>query len=411
MMLLEQALLVAFLLKCAPLEASGELIPFEPVQYIKFQVSPGNSSSIWNVFREADPQQVAKISTTLKRNSNQLQDSGVSILFAKGERIIWKVLSSKSAMDRGSPIPYANLVAVLSTSMTILLENFQHQVISEPIGEILKGEDLASPIIEGYESKSFLDLLNLHSDSDSVPLLDSPSLKSLDMSGEVAMYFLNSILSDTAKEAWSDALLAYNIEHHVMEANQLKLSLSDLFQYVVTVNHDLQMLQAAPEPYTPAQNKNYLFGWWLNCPKTTGQCMFPQLPKDLIFSASSTLHMYVSPSHDLSMIIHHPHSEGLVQLSKNIWNQVYSALSPATDSTDASSKVMPNSEDGGATEQANSTGFTVELIRQTWPILLFVFWVMSSHVWVYWLFHCCWFLARKVSGRTHIDRPKVAGGN
>lgn len=399
---------IVFLLSGASLLANGDLIPFEPVQYIKSHVMPVNSSSVWSLLQEASPQEVGEISRSLKTKFNDLlHGSGTNVVFAKGDRVIRKFLSSKSAMDQKNKLPYANVIAVVSTSMTILLESFQHEVVSEPIGKVLKGEDLSAPIAKAYKSHSFLDILNLLSTGNSDTSLPA-LMKDLERSGMVAMHFLDAILGSTAKEAWMDALLAYNIENYVKDDDQLVVSLHNIFQYLLTVNHDFRILHKSTKLYADLQEERYMFGWWLNCPRTTDSCMFPDLPDDLIFSVSGTLRMYVSPSFDLSLIVSDPHSQAtfddIIRFDGNIWKQIYSVLNPNVDSSSVSEGEAPS-------PATNSTDKLTELVYQVWPVLLFMFWVVSSHVWVYWMFHCCWLVATKISKRTHIQRPKLASSN
>lgn len=387
-------------------QCSRELIPLEPIQYVKLQVSSVNTSSIWNVLEEASPQQVGEMSSLLK---SKLRESGSNAIFARGDRIIVNSLPSKALMDVKNVIPNANLISILSASMTILLENFQPKLITKPIGEILKEDALASSKIKGYESHSLLNILNSPSfRSIGTQSLDHGTLMTdLDKNGEVALYFVNSILGDTAKEAWLDALLAYGVENnYVVNPNQLKFSLHDLFQFVLTMIHDYRTLNAATEFDFILQDQKYLFGWWLNCPRTTDNCIFPELPKDLIFSVSPILRLYFSPGFELSMIVSatKPHVKSLkdvIEVDEKIWHEVYSILNSFTQGT------TPKLETPSINEPED-TQVMIDLIHRVWPILLFVFWVVSSHVWVYWMFYCCWLVATRVVKRTHIPRPKVA---
>lgn len=397
--------ILASSLEFALLQTSNELIPFEPIQYLKSLSISVNGSSIWNQLLEAGPEEIGQLSSLIKRNLHSTLQETETVIFAKGERIITKKLSSKSVLKKLSRVPYANLMAIFSVSMTILLEGFQSTLINKPIGEILKGENLLNPIIQGYESKSLLEILCMlpHADSN-VPILDSDiMIDDLTKNGEAALFFVNSVLGDAANEAWMDALMAFNIENYVTDAAQLKLSLHNLFQCVLTVIHDFHHMKEATAVNLPLQNQRYLFGWWLNCPGG-GDCIFPDLPNDLIFSVSSSLRMYVSPTLELSLIISDakPTKSALkevIRTDRNIWKQIYSTLNNI-EAEDAA-------ELGSETTRA-STREDFLLIHRAWPILVFIFWVVSSHIWVYWMLHCCWFVATSMSKRTHIPRPKLA---
>lgn len=403
-----QLVVIASSLQLALLQTSRELIPFEPVQYLQLKSLSVNKSSVWNQILEASPQQIAEVSSLIKKNLHStLKGTETNIIFAKGERIISKKLSSKTIFNAASKVPYANLVPFLSVSMTILLEGFQSKLIERPIGEILKGEDLLNPMIEGYKSKSLLEILCMVAlDYSGAPMLDSKlKIDYLNKHGEVALFFVNSILGNSANEAWMDALMAFNIENYQTDSTQLKLSLRDIFQYVLTVMHDFHVMQEATEIELPLQDPRYLFGWWLNC-ATNGVCVFPELPNDLIYSVSSSLRIYISPTFELFLIISDAKSDlttlkDVIDADKKIWKQIYSVLdedATLEESTTASVSVAAD----------NTDLLVVGFIHRAWPIFVFIFWVVSSHIWVYWMLHCCWFVATAMSKRTHVSRPQVA---
>lgn len=404
-----QLVIIASSVQFALLQTSRELIPFEPIQYLKSKSLSVDKASVWNQISEASPQEIAEVSSLIKNNlRSALEGTKTNVIFAKGERIISKKLSSKTIFNTVSKVPYANLVPFFSVSMTILLEGFQSKLIEGPIGEILRGEDLLNPIIEGYESKSLLEILcMLAPDYSAAPMLDSDlNVEDLNKHGEVALFFVNSILGKSASEAWTDALMAFNIENYETDSTQLKLSLRDLFQYVLTVIHDFQVMQEATEIKLPLQNPRYLFGWWLNC-ASDGVCVFPDLPKDLIYSISSSLRIYISPTFELSLIISDTKSDfttlkDVIDADKKIWKQIYSVLNKDDNTSEESATA-------GVSVAADDNDVLVTgFIHSAWPVLVFLFWVVSSHIWVYWLLRCCWFIATSVSKRAHVPRPKLA---
>jgi hypothetical protein len=396
MKVFSHVVIIATLLRLA---TSNELISFEPIQYLKSKSLSCNVPSVWSRISEASPQEIAEVSLSVKHNLNNiLKGTKANIVFAKGERIIAKKVSSKTALTAARKVPFANLIALFSVSMTIILEGFQSKLINKPIGEILKGDDLLNPVIEGYEARSLLEILCMLG-PDSSEIDSDLDLNYLNRHGEVALFFANSVLGNTAKEAWMDALMAFNIENFQTDSDQLKLSLHDIFQYVLAVIHDFQVMQEATSSELPIQNPRYLFGWWLNCPKD-GNCTFPDLPKDLIYSVSSSLRIYISPTFELSLIASDVKSntttlKDVIHMDQVVWKQVYSVLNGDTDTE---------------MEQNVPTGdlYLAGFIHGAWPIVVFIFWVVSSHVWVYWMFHCCWFVATSVSKRTHVARPKLA---
>ena len=71
---------------------------------------------------------------------------------------------------------------------------------------------------------------------------------------------------------------------------------------------------------------------------------------------------------------------------------------------------IPPQEDGTLEESLEDPDQSelAKWIHWSWPTLVFLFWVTISHVWVYWMFHCGWFIVTRISKRAHIPRPKTA---
>lgn len=411
-------LVVMCLLKGAFLQSNTGLVHVEPIQYVKAQVSNVNKSSIWNVFNEAGPQQISEVSLSLKSKlNNLLHNSRTDVIFAKGERIISKRLSSKEKLNDLTAFPYANTISLLGVSMTILFENFKNSVVSKSIGEILKGDDLESPIIADHKSQSFIDILNLIGSGSESLLASRTVIKSLHTNGKVALHFVKSILGTAADEAWMDALMAFGIETPLLDSGELQLTLNNIFHYSLTVLHDFHTMSEAPDMNIPLQDQRYLFGWWVNCPKTLDHCIFQNLPRDLIFSLSPTLRIYISPSFELILLISQATSksatiEDVINIDRNIWNEIFVTIAAESD---IGSSMLPEIDNGepvedvtAKTNEENKTNTISDVVHHVWPILIFIFWVVSSHIWVYWMFYCCWLAATRFSKRTHVLRPKTA---
>lgn len=413
--------LMVCLFEVAVLQSNRELTRFEPLQYIKLQILSVNESTIWSQLLEASPQQIGEISSLVKEKLHGVfQGSETNYILAKGDRVISKRLSKDTNIDGMRKVPYANLISLLSVSMTIVLEGFQSNLINKPIGEILKGDDLSNPVIKGYELLSLLEIMSMVTSSHKEEeTMDSEIIiENLNKNGEVALSFVNSVLGGAKKEAWMDALMAFTIENYVEDSGQMKLSLNNIFQFALTVIHDFRVMEQAAIMDLPLQDHRYLLGWWLNCPRS-GDCIFPDLPQDLIFSVSSTLRIYICPSFELFLIISDAKSEvkslkDLVTVDRNIWKQISSAVyQDIADTT-----TVPNSEaagiSDGESEPASVSANAGELayyIHLGWPVFGFLFWVSSSYIWVYWMFHFCWYISTFVSKRTHIPRPQTSTDN
>ncbi len=446
-----------------------ELLPYEPLQYIK-TVSPSVSDdSVWREFVELSAQEVGQLTADMKaRLKAHLAKTGTSVVFAKGERVLTQRRTSKLKWDSTVELPFSNTLSLLSVILPILLENYKHSVIANPISEVLKGKDLENPLIKGHESKSFLDLLNkLPKTGTSLDFGSNTLLNDLSSNGKVAVHFANTVLSESAKEAWLDALMVIGMEDMKLSENgHLELNLNRLLHYALTVLHDYRVLGVVPKSQiVPPDGDHFLFGWWQNCPKIqskTPDCLLPNLPEDAIFSLSQSIRIYISPSLELLMIILGPDAspvtasgqysnrrelksvDDILREDKAIWEQISSVISGTTESdsgasssidnggfsqSDASEpeRVKENEQKAKESETRQSTSEEVpsaeseqapvedpdqselsKWIHWMWPMLVFLFWVTISHVWVYWLFYCCWFLMKKVSRRGYAPRPKTA---
>ena len=442
-----------------------ELLAYEPLQYIRTSLpSADGVDSAWSDFVELSAREVGDLTAEMKKKLKvHLAKSGTSVVFAKGERVLTQRRSSNLKWDSKIEVPFSNFLSLFSVTLPILLEGYKHSVISDPIGQVLKGNDLKNPLVTGHESNSFLDLLNKLPTSPQTAALDLDSdalMKELKANGALAVHFANAVLGKTAKEAWTDALMAIGMEEMMFTENgHLIMTLNNLLQFTHTLLYDFNLLGVVPKSEMfPADGDRFIFGWWQNCPKTdTSDCFFPNLPKDTLFSLSPNLRIYVSPSTELLMIVLGPDASpatangdftakkkldtigDIIKADAMIWEQLYSVVSTG-ESTDAT--IRGSSDAGGASqsdrseeepekekkkfEQKRDTSEQsspsnaeesvedpeqsqlAKWIHWSWPMLVFLFWVTISHVWVYWMFHCCWFIITRISSRAHIPRPKTA---
>ncbi len=411
-------LAVVCFLQGALMLSDKELIPFEPIQYVKSLTSPRNESSIWSILDEISPEYAGEMSVLIQNKLDDLlQGRDFSVVLAKGERIFSKKLSLNKDMKDFTDFPYMNLLSFVSLSMTILLENFQSKLITEPIGGILKGKDKENLIFKEHKTMSLLDVLTTLPAIEGVSSVYSSNslVEKMNANGEVAFSFINSILGTSAKEAWMDALMTFGIDDNIVNPGLLKLSLFNIQQYAIAVIHDFCSMNSVPEiDMIDVRNKSYMFGWWVNCPLADNDCIFPELPRDLIFSVSSSLRIYISPSLELNLIVSNTNSQlktmnDIIIIDGAIWEQIVSVVS--MNSEECVSKledepVLTKDEAVESIYKANGDQPLINLIHRIWPILVFLFWVISSHVWVYLVFHGCWFISRLVLRRTHIPRPK-----
>ncbi len=425
--------------------SSEDLLPFEPVQYLKGQLAKPVSTPFAKLMEEATPTQAADFITKAKKLlSSHLGSSGTSAVLVKGERVMVQRRAKDVQWDSKIKLPYANTISLVTTLLPILLEGFKGSTINDPIGKVLRGNDRNHPLVAGRESLSFMDIVN------KLPLpgkklnLDSSSLlSSLSANGELSVHFINTILGDVANEAWNDALMAIGNADIQRDSNgQLIVDLNSLLQISLTMSHDLNTIGAAlKKERIPLDNGKYLFGWWFNCLKDSGSnCLIPNAPTDTIFSLSPDLRLYVTPSLELTLIVLGPEAKStstdkstksiadILIKDSEIWRQLTSFVGDDQSTSESSSAASKpdqkpeaskvgsdtaNNKDSKATKEqidqaTDEEDNLIAMIHFAWPISVFLFWVTFSHVWVYWLLHFIWFLVTSVSKNAHIPRPKTA---
>ncbi len=420
-----------------PVYSSEDLLPFEPIQYVKGQLPDSVSTPFTNLIGDATPTQAAEFITKAKvLLKSHLGNSGTSAILIKGERVMVQRRASGLQWDSKIKLPYSNTISLISSLLPILLEGYKGTAIKDPIEKVLRGKDLTHPLVAGRESLSFMDILNkLPSVGKNIDLDSSSLLSSLLANGELSIHFVNAILDNAAHEAWMDALMAIGSADIQLDSNgQLIMDLNSLLQFALTIAHDLKNIGAAVrKERIPLDNGKYLFGWWFNCPKdSSSSCLIPSAPTDTIFSLSPDLRLYVTPSLELTLMILGP---GAISTSKGktlesiadiliedteIWRQLVSSVAEDKSTSEAEAHQSPGANTKTVPESPNENIETVEekidtgdedlivLIHWVWPILVFLFWVTFSHLWVYWILHIFWIFLTSVSKRAYSPRPKTA---
>lgn len=418
--------------------ASEDLLPFEPVQYLKGQLLKPVSTPFTNLIGEATPTQAADFITKAKKLlSSHLGNSGTSAVLVKGERVMVQRRAKGLQWDSKIKLPYANTISLVTTLLPILLEGFKGSTINDPIGKVLRGNDLNHPLVVSRKSLSFMDIVNkLPSTGKKLNLDSSSLLSSLSANGELLVHFVNTILDNAAQEAWNDALMAIGSADIQRDTNgQLVLDMNSLLQFSLTLSHDLNTIGAAlKKERIPLDDDKYLFGWWFNCPKdSSASCLIPNAPADTIFSLSPDLRLYVTPSLELTLIVLGPEANSastdtslksiadVLIKDAEIWSQLTSFVaddqgtsesSPTTSeeknlanaATNEDSKATKKQNDQAANENDNLNA----MIHFAWPIIVFLFWVTFSHIWVYWMLHIIWFVVTSVFKNAYVPRPKTA---
>lgn len=394
----------------------AELMAYEPVQHLKASIPKSDPSGMspWRKIVDGSRHEVKSLTMKMEKNLKEYLGRYVSLVFSKGENVLIEQLATGVEWNSSLVLPYANVLPLIGIALPILFEDYKPDIMTKPIGDVLRGVDREKPIVRGHESQSLLDIVkDLPQSTGSAAILKDPSLlHALNVRGKLALYYINAVLEGLAKEAWLDAMLSLGLDDAKFSNDgKVVTNIGDLLNYAHTVIHDLRTIDAAPlsEAYSPS-GEHFLFNWWFNCPDAT-KCLVPSLPPDAIFNLNPAVRVYLLPSLDLILVITNgtkpgreepsPTIANVLHTDRLIWKQIYSVLDPTT----GAAKPEFEFEEEKMEEEKSKLA---AIIHTTWPFLIFLFWIISSHVWVYWLFHCCWFVLIRISKRAHIPRPKTA---
>ena len=418
-------------------QPSSALLKFEPIQYLAAHLPPGGSP-LGDFLEEANPQDAGSWLSTVKANlEHHLAETESSVVLMRREQVLLQHRVEGLEMNTSFEIPPANTLSMVAIALPILFEGLDADTLSRPVNKVLQDSTTTS---------SFLDLIT--------KLPAEEPIASLAENGKVSLQFINAVHGDHAREVWLDAYMGMGVTGSPPTGNKpMTMSVNDLNQLALMMSHDSVAMQPADDTKSfPLDDANYLFGWWVNCPKATPtQCLIPHAPTDTLFSLSPDLRLYISPSLELTLIVLGPGATSgkstkipgsladILIADGEIWRQFALAVensseegvSQRPDGGDGSAgsdavgaretrsedkepeETIDDSEDVESTEETDSVEDKelVALIHWVWPILVFLFWVTSSHVWFYWMIHIIWFCLTKVNSRTHPPRPRTAAEN
>lgn len=382
--------------------AAGQLVPHDPVDYLQSQVAAVGTEQEDSPWKRLTIENTSQKVKAIQASFSSKPASGTpSVLLFHGDKCL---LNSFAGLEWNSSVsvPSAVVLAITSATLPILLEGYKDATFNDPIKTVLKEKSPLDPSFKGYELDSLKDLLTLLPAGFDVE--DAAQLEGLSARGRVAVQFTKTLLGpQSSTEAWRDALMSVGIEDFSFDDSQgLVTTLKHVSNFGVAMVHLLRNAQVArvsEKDRLPLSQRRYLFGWWLNCAlqQEEEECLLPNLPRDTIFSISPTLRVYVSPSLSLSLLVLGSSPEKSRQTSiakvleedKDIWQRLYTAL-------------VPPGEDGKSSEK-NTTWWTM-----AWSVSYFLFFILSSHLWVYWIFHLVWYCITAISKKAHIPRPKTA---
>ena len=384
---------------CVLLVSPDELMPYEPVEYLNGHLAPlEDTPQLWKEFVSMGAWKMENLTKAMKVNLKERIGQDVSVIFVREEAVLVEKLALGTQRDSTVKVPAANLLSLIGIALPILLEDYKFTVLTDQIGNLLKGRDREHAHLKGRESLSLLDILiKLPSKAGKV-LEDTTLLQELESRGELALHVINTVLGPITTEAWLDAFLSVGMEmtRFSKEGQLVITSLNDLIEYTATIIHDTSVSDSVPKSDSyPLDDGKYLFGWWFNCQES----LLPHLPPSTIFTLSPGLRIYVIPRLQLALIItHHGKTADrnipltdILKEDDQVWKQIYSVIDPTLDREDLEEQLT-----------------LAHAIKFVWPYVGFLFFIISGHVWVYWIFHGLWFVMTFFSKRGHIPRPKTA---
>ena len=173
-------------------------------------------------------------------------------------------------MNTSIILPRATVLSLIGITLPILLEDYKKDVLTEPIGNILRGDDVENSLVKGHESLSLFDLLTKLPKTDSSILQDPALFRALFKRGNLALYYVNAVLGPGLREAWVDATFSVGMEMTRLNkaATTLTGSFEELQQYLLMLDHELSVVdEVSKSKLYPLDGKRFLFHWWLNLSK------------------------------------------------------------------------------------------------------------------------------------------------
>lgn len=398
-----QPLLLALQLAFVTFLASGQVLPHDPLDHLQAHLATVDTekTSPWKEFVVENTSQ--KVKAMQASFPNKAASGAASVLFFHEDKCLVRSLASGLEWNSTVTVPSAVVLAIASATLPILLEGYEAATFNDPIKTVLADKDYDNHAFKEYLSASLRSLLTaLPAESN---MEDTSQLDGLGARGKVVVQFSEALQGrQGSAEAWRDALMSVGMEDSSFNDQRgLVTTLKHVTNFGVAMTHLLQNAQGARMHSTerlPLAHNRYLFGWWLNCARDQQEgeveCLLPILPRDTIFSVSPTLRVYVSPSLSLSLLVLNSQDESrrasvmeILEQDRNIWQHLYSTL-------------VPSGEDRVLNEAKDNW------LAMMWSLLWFLFFILSSHLWVYWLFHIAWYCLTAISKRAHIPRPKTA---
>ena len=143
----------------------------------------------------ATPTQLEKLTKEIRKHMSHLLDFRV-ILLSLDNNLILDHFPEGTSENTTITIPYSNIITFISTSLTILMEGYEPNILIQPLQELLKDKDIILP--KHYKTSTLMDLLTKipHQSHNTKGFLDEYNLH-----GRVLWLVVNAILGSSVADA------------------------------------------------------------------------------------------------------------------------------------------------------------------------------------------------------------------
>ena len=409
-------------------EIRSQALPYEPMSVIKTLLGSASYDDLpmWKQLTDGGSQMRSALQSAVK----PLLRKGQAILLSVRGKLVLQEVSGGVKLTNTLVMPNANVLSLMGASIPIFFEGYKPELLSDKFGSVLKGSDKS--LASGYETKSLLELLNV------VPTEENPVSfwSQFNKQSERAFQVANKLLGATAQEAWRDSFMAVEMDDAEFDSGTIKTQLSFVVRFGAAVLNEIKSLDSLKK--IPLQHSDrFAFGWWLNCEKKSASCFLPSAPGDTVFSVSSQLRIYTTPSLDTVMIIADSSSklpdsfDAIMKADDRVWQEIRKTIAPKEEVKLPQEETIVTQEAKGEkkviTEEDSTEG------EETWQLpayfqvfidyfstylafletlnwfyrgLIFAVFVLVSHFLCYCGFHTIWLLGTMFSKTLHETRPR-----
>lgn len=438
-------LFLLFLLRSS--QGADRIIPHEPVSVIKsyLRAPSEDQLSLWRPLTESSGSTRDRLLDEMLKNIKHLVQSRAIVISLDG-KVILENFPPQMMWNSTSILPNCNIVTLIASSLSILLEGHQPDVLFKELRHIL----ISNKKLNVPESYHYMTLIDLISKLPEGIDRDSKTFNTeFNIRCHVALQVVNYLLGRSLYEAWHDAFMSLQLDESVLnEKGNLVVPFSNLYRLTEVIHSDLDTLPLLTEDESGSydRSENYAFGWWMNA-GMDGKRLLDTLPNDAIFSMSPTVQIFVIPSLKMSAVLVNNAEtswsartyEEVLFSDNEIWRQILLIINPQYSEAYWREKEAKKRADGAGGDDNRDEGekvdssspssigvildwvfFVLESILGLFyhfldfassqlfvvRVLLWVGFISCAHYTVYLGFHFVWKTMTILFSRTHENRPK-----